>query len=193
MSRLIETGLVLYIDNKLKTDSIAQKALREKNPRALFIRAMKALVGIREKTGNNDGPMVVLLQETIGTAVREAWCMSTIQSAIAYVEVKLSVKSPIFASEHCLSVWDRTPKAQRVQRIPAPGAIIIWQHGTSMAGHTGIVTKYEGGTMRCIEGNTTQGLNPDGSIEREGGGVYETQRNSRANGTMKVVGFLKPF
>ncbi len=195
MSRKIETALVVIIDKKLKSDPIAQKALKDKNPRQLFIQVMKCFVGIREATGNNDGTLVELLQETVGSAVGEPWCMSTIQSALAYVEVRLSVISPVADSEHCLTVWRNTPKRQRVAQIPAAGAIVIWQHGSTTAGHTGITTLYSvsGDFMRCIEGNTTSGLKPDGSIEREGGGVYETKRHPVANGTMKVVGFLKPF
>lgn len=195
MGRVIETALVHLIDKALANNSAAQNALAARDPRALFIQVMKSFVGIRERTGNNDGTEVELLQETIGGHSHEAWCMSTVQSALAYVEVKLGIASPIAHSEHCLTVWSQTPKAQRVKSIPAAGAIVIWQHGTSMSGHTGITTLYSvsGGYMRCVEGNTTSGLRPDGSIEREGGGVYETKRDTHANGDMKVIGFLKPF
>lgn len=193
MGRKIEPALVLLIDKKLKNNVAAQAAIKQRNPRNLFIQVMKAFVGIREKGGNNTGYEVKLLQETIGEAVGEPWCMSTVQSALAYCEIKIGIISPVAAGEHCLTVWNTTPKSLRVKTVPGPGAIIIWQHGTSTNGHTGMVVSYKGSTMRCIEGNTEKGLRPDGSIQREGGGVYETERNTKANGEMKVVGFLKPF
>jgi hypothetical protein len=123
-----------------------------------------------------------------------AWCMSFIMTCLAYAEVRTGVKSPVYASEHCLTVFKNTPESQRVKKFPARGAIIIWQHGSSSNGHTGVFLEaQDDGGMRAIEGNAEKGLAPDGSVEREGGGIYLTSRSMKANGTMKVVGYLKPF
>ncbi|MFN8738713.1 MAG: CHAP domain-containing protein [Pirellula sp.] len=191
--RKIEQKMVEFLDERLAKHGAAQEAILEKDARNLFIYAAEVCVGIREKSGNNDGPMVELLQETIGSASNEAWCLSFVQTCLAYVEFKTGIKSPIFASEHCLTTWEKTDKKQRVKIRPLPGAIIIWQHGKSSNGHTGVLTEWNVSEFLAIEGNTTSGLRPDGSIERDGGGVYATKRNSKANGEMKVVGFLKPF
>ena len=143
--------------------------------------------------GNNKGPMVSLIQKTVdGQATSEAWCMAFVETCLAYVEKKLGVVSPIYSSEHCLTVWAKTPKAQRVKLIPLPGAIIIWQHGTTESGHTGLVSEYRGKTMEAIEGNTEAGI-VGGKVESDGGGVYITERNTTGTGKMKVVGYLKPF
>lgn len=162
-------------------------------PRLLFRRTMKAFVGVREVGGNNKGPIVELIQDTVGQPESEPWCMSLVQSALAYAEIVLGVKSPVFPSEHCLTVWRDTPHAQRVRFEPLPGAIIIWKHGDSLAGHTGIFEDSRDGKMLTIEGNTESGLNELGSLVREGGGVYECVRDRHANGSMRVLGFLKPF
>ena len=195
MQRVIEPKMIQFIDAKLAGNGLAQDAIAKKDARALFVCVLEVCVGIRESGGNNKGPMVELIQETVGRAEREAWCMALIQTALAYVEHKLGVKSPIAVSEHCLTVWNSTPKKQRVKLVPARGAIIIWRKGSTTSGHTGIVLEYghKAGKMSCIEGNTESGINKDGTINRDGGGIYRTERSSKANGSMKVVGFLKPF
>lgn len=191
--RQLEPEMIAYLDSLLASDPIAKEALSLADPRLLFGRVVDACVGIREVGGNNRGTLVELMQSTIGGANREAWCMSFIQTCIGYVEHVMGVVSPIAVSEHCLTVWSKTPKKQRVKSIPAPGAIIIWQHGESAAGHTGKMTEWRDNYMYCVEGNTESGLGENGSIERDGGGVYLTKRDKVQNGDMKVVGFLKPF
>lgn len=190
--RQIEPKMVAYIDKKLENHGAAQDAIARKDARSLFIYVNEAMIGIREVGGNNSGAMVELIQETVGGHGREAWCMAFMMTGLAYCELKTGVKSPLFASEHCLTVWDKTPKSQRVKKIPAPGAIAIWRKGTSISGHTGVVIEWMGKTFEAVEGNTEQGIN-GGKVERDGGGVYRTIRNSVGTGNMKIVGFLKPF
>jgi hypothetical protein len=193
--RKIEPKMVEWIDAKLKGNGLAQEIIELKDQdraRQLLILAAQACVGIREKGGNNRGPLVELMQETIGGAEREAWCMSAAQTWLAYVETKLGIKSPIFASEHCMTTWTKTPAAQRVLRKPLPGAIIIWNYPPGSNGHTGILVEHNGATIGAVEGNTESGL-VAGKIERDGGGVYATRRASRSTPKMRLVGYLKPF
>ena len=192
MTRNIHPDMVAWLDHKCAAP--AHRALIEADARALFIHAMQACVGIREQGGNNRGPLVELIQKTLGAAEGEPWCMSLVQTCLAWAELRSGKISPIFPSEHCLTVWNETPVAQRVQAIPAPGAIIIWRHGTGPSGHTGCtISAVADGKFTAIEGNTESGLTAAGHIEREGGGCYETRRNIIGAGNMKVVGFLKPF
>lgn len=195
--RQIEPQMINYIDDRLKDDPVAGviiKNKQKKNARVLMILAARACVGIREVGGNNDGPMVRLLQETIGTAGKEAWCMSFVQTIIAYVEVKLGLTSPLLATEHCMTLWNKTPWEQKVLKIPAPGAIPIWNYLGTTNGHTGIMSTYDiqQRTFEAIEGNTESGL-VNGTVERDGGGVYLTRRNVLGQGKMKLVGFIIPF
>lgn len=178
--------MVEWLDGKLSTNGLAQLAIKNKDARTLFRLAAECCVGIKE-TSHNAGPLVELIQETVGSAVKEPWCMSFVQTCLAYAEKKTGIKSPVFASEHCLTVWAKTPKTSRVKQVPAPGAIIIWQHGTSQAGHTGLVLGWMSSTMDTVEGNTgSQSM-------REGDGVFFRNRSTKATGKMKVIGFLKPF
>ena len=190
--RQIEKKMVEFIDKKLAGNGAAQAAIKAKDARALFVYAAEACVGIREQGGNNKGPMVELIQETLGGADREAWCMAFQQTCLAYAETKTGVMSPVFASEHCLTVWKKTPTAQRVKKFPARGAIVIWQHGTSSAGHTGaFLEALDDGGMRVVEGNAESGLAADGSVERNGGGVYIGNRERVNEGSRVFTPVLK--
>jgi hypothetical protein len=193
--RQIELKMVEFLDKKLALNGAAQDAILKKDARSLFVYAAEACVGIREEGGNNRGPMVKLIQETLGGADNEAWCMSFVQTCIAYAEHKTGINSPLYPSEHCLTVWAKTPKTSRVKIFPARGAVIIWQHGTSQSGHTGLFISAPEGQkiMRTVEGNSESGLDSKGNVERDGGGVYIGSRSMVKNGSMKVVGFLKPF
>jgi hypothetical protein len=191
--RNIKPAMIAFLDKKLNENGAAIEACKRGDARTLMLQAAMACEGIREEGGNNRGPLVQLIQSTIGSANREAWCMSFVQTMIAYAEVKTGVKSPLVASEHCMTTWNKSPKSSRVKIAPLPGAVIIWQHGKGPAGHTGLVIGADEKIMWTIEGNTEAGLNAKGEVEREGGGCYRNKRNLSGNGKMRVVGFIKPF
>lgn len=179
-----------FIDNKLKNHGAAQLAIKNKDARNLFIYAAEACVGIVEEGGNNKGLYIVEIQKTVdGKAQREAYCMSAVQTWIAYVERKLGVHSTLFASEHCMTTWRKTPVSKRVKRIPAPGAIIIWKNGKTDSGHTGIVLDYQGtkSNMETLEANTGSGN------MRDGDGIYIKQRNKKKTGKLVIQGYIIPF
>lgn len=192
MSRVIESKMIKYLDAKLASNGLAQLAIKEKDARSLFALAAEACVGIREQGGNNEGPLVDLIQETIGGEGVEPWCMSAVQTWLAYAEIKTGIHSPIYPTEHCMTCWRETDASQRVKISPKRGAIIIWKKGSSDSGHTGIVIEPYPTFFYAVEGNTEAGIN-GGKIERDGGGVYKTKRPKSAVGNMKIVGFLKPF
>lgn len=185
--RSIEKEMFDFLEFKLERNGLAQKAIDEKDPRTLLYCAAQACVGIRE-VGHNKGKYIELIQKTIGGAEREPYCMAGVQTWIAYVEQKLGIKSPIYASEHCMTVWRNTPTKQRVKTSPLLAAIIIWNREGSDRGHTGIIieSKYRQ-SFSAIEANT------DGDGSREGDGIYVKSRSWYRNGSLKVMGFLKPF
>ena len=192
MPRKLEEKMLYYIDQKIAENGLAQEAIKKKDPRTLLVVVAQSLNGIRESGGNNKGPMVELIQETVGQADREPWCMSFVQTCIAYCEVKTGIKSPILASEHCMTVWRNTDPKQRVKYTPMAGAIAIWKKGNTDSGHTGIVLSCDEVNMTLIEGNTEAGV-AKGKVVRDGGGVYYTTRSRVRSGNMRVQGWLKPF
>lgn len=184
--------MVDFLDAKLAANGLAQHAIDVKDARLLFGLAAESCVGIRENGGSNKGPMVELIQKTIGRAEGEPWCMSFVQTCLAYAEIKTGVRSPIIPSEHCRTTWTATVKSQRVKARPNKYAIVIWGYEGNSSGHTGIFLEghfanNQGVSFQSIEGNT----NAQGS--NEGDGVFLKTRNWRRNGPLVVLGFLRPF
>lgn len=147
----------------------------------------KKYIGVKEEGGDNKGSMVELFQRSVdGKAQGESWCMAFVQYCLLELEKETSVKSKIFKSEHCLTVWNNSPKELRLTK-PEVGCLVIWQFKNSSQGHVGIVTKVNVNTIATIEGNTGTGA----AIERNGDGVYARVRSKAGGATMKVVGYLK--
>jgi hypothetical protein len=191
--RKLEFKMLEYIDSKLAGNGSAQLAIETKSVRELFAYVMESLVGIREIGGNNKGPLVELIQETVGGHSAEAWCMSTIQTAIAYAELKCGIISRFPVTEHCMTAWVKAPAQLHVKFSPLKGAIAIWQYGKSQNGHTGMfVEAIEDKSMSTVEGNTNSGTE-NGTVIRDGGGVYKNRRSMIPSGEMRLLGFLKPF
>lgn len=192
--RKIQPELVSYIDKRISWEGLAQYHLQTKNARGLMVEAAKACVGIKELTGRNDGRLVELIQKTVdGKAKGEAWCMAQVQSMIAYAEFKTGVRSPLMATEHCLTLWNGTPIEQKVRISPLAGAIAIWRHGTTTNGHTEIVLDCDESVFNAVGANTSGVVDPSKPINREGNGVFYTKRSRFGEGDMKLLGFIKPF
>jgi len=213
--RIIEPRLRSWYWFKLDADAVAynsaRAAINQATPtgiaqRIKLIAATTLLVivasvsdNFREKTGNNDGMRVALAQMTVnGKDEFEAWCMAEVQSKIAFVEAELGVKSPFLATEHCMTLMRHAIKNKYAvlnYQDFQPGDTIIWEHGETDSGHTGIFIKWIvfGKIMLVSEGNTTAGLGPNGTIVREGGGGYIVQRAVGKIGDMNLRGAARPF
>jgi hypothetical protein len=197
--RNIENEMVEYLDKKLKDNALASHAISDKDARLLFRLAIEACVGISEATGRNDGKMVRLIQETIGDAQGEPWCMALMQTGIAYAEKKCGVKSEIFESELCSSVWNNSPKSLRVKSVPAPGALAVWgdigaNGKLKTSGHVEMVVSYkDDGTFSAIGGNTSGTTKPGSEVNRDGNACVYTKRSIKPTKKRKLLGFLKPF
>lgn len=158
--------------------------------------------GVTEVGGDNKGQVVEMFQRIVGDANGESWCVSFVQYCIRLVdslnqEAQLSpiAKSTIPMTESVVQLWRTTPQA--LKGDAQPGRIVLWEHtkngsGTGL-GHAGIVVGIGGGTsgndLITIEGNTS----PSTQIEREGDGVYLKRRPNGDLGSMKLLGFIKPW
>lgn len=199
--RKLMPDLELLFDNRLKNNGLAAHAIKTKNARLLMVEAAKVCVGIREKTGKNDGFEVELFQKTSGGVRGAAWCMYFVQSCIAYAEKKTGLKSHVLSSGHCLTTWNHAKRSELVKLVkihPLSGAIPIWQHGSTTSGHTEILLSSDNKNMQCVGGNTS-GADETGKVTREGNGVYYTTRsmqgfpNLKTTQNMKLLGFIIPF
>ena len=162
----------------------------------LLVYEAKRWIGVKETGGDNMGECVQMFQKAAdGIAGKESWCMSFVQFCLKQND-KLCVDilgargtHNLFVSEHCLTVWNKSPKSCQLN-TPVVGSIAIWQMGNSTAGHAGIVVAaYGDGTFETIEGNT----GPGAGVIREGDGVYLKKRSVAGSGSMKLLGFLLPY
>lgn len=188
---MIDTILVQHMPQEFKI------ACDSKDANKLVWMANKALEirKVRELTNNNDGHDVVLIQETIGGAENEAWCMGEQQSCVGYSERKTGIKSKLYPSESCMTVATESPQSMVVDiRDCQLGDIWIWQHGTSWKGHTGNFERWilNNRIARLIEGNTTSGKVGE-AIVREGGGTYTTERSVGRIGDMTLKCVIRAF
>ena len=170
--------------------------IEEIKTKLLVAEAMR-WIGVKEE-GNNAGALVEMFQKAVDDKAQgESWCMSFVQfclkNATYYYDSLYDACSRmhnIRQSEHCLTVWNKTPKECRID-TPEIGSIVIWQHGNTTSGHTGIVVgrKLDSDFFITVEGNTAAW----NGVVREGDGVYARTRSVKGSGEMKVLGYLLPF
>lgn len=197
MPRIIGDKLFNEFDTRLLGVNQAQNYISQKNPRGLLIEAARAMINLEEE-GDNRGAEINLMHNVGGSSPGDAWCMSFVQSCLAYVEKKLGLVSPVVRTAQCTAVWFQTDAGQRTKTYPLGGAIAVWQSIQDRnKGHTGIVIDCDGNTMHTIEGNAAPATHLHDGIEREGDSVFMFHRpwdvfNADKRG-LKLLGALKPF
>jgi hypothetical protein len=192
MKREINPKMFSWLDFRLKNFGLAQEAIKNKDARKVFIYAVESCVGIKEEGSDNCGPLVELLQDTIGNAGKEAWCLSMIQTCLAYAEQRTGKKSPLPATEHCLTMWRDAPRDLIVKIQPKRGAIAVWNYVGTSNGHCGMFEEMTSATtFRSIEANTSD--KNDGKIERNGDVVCYKERQLKTGGNFLLLGFIRPF
>lgn len=198
LKRQIESELVELILKRIHGNEPAQAAMKAKAFRPIMLYAARSLVGIREKTGNNDGREIELIQETVGGHSGEPYCIGGVQSVLAFAETVTGEQSPIPVTELATGLWNSAPKLLRVKRVPAPMAIAIWQDLDSKGkkkifGHGELVESAASTFWNGIGFNTSGASYPGGPVIREGNGVYFTKRNYENTAKRILLGFLKPI
>lgn len=152
----------------------------------LLIAEASRWIGVKEEGGDNRGETVEMFQRAVdGRAFRESWC-----ACFCFYCLINTGGTDLFMSEHCLTVWNKSPRELRIPK-PRPGCLVIWQFEGTASGHMGIVKALMSDTqMLTVEGNTSGASH----IERNGGGVYLKQRAIRpVTGRMRLKGFLYPW
>ena len=132
--------------------------------RSRIVAAAAKEVGVREKTGHNDGTKIAEYLRSVGLNRPEPWCAAF----VCYIYQNEGFSKP-------RSGWtpDLFPTS-RLARSALPGNIIgIYFPGLKRIAHVGIIEKANGSWIYSIEGNT----NVSGS--REGDGVYRRTRHIR--------------
>lgn len=178
----------------------AQKVYEVKS--RMLVEEAKKWVGIRE-SGANQGIEVQRFQKAVdGKAQGEPWCLSFVQFCVKEVDRKFQELYPVipnrpswlYPTEHCLTLWNKTPVKGR-QAIPTrAGSLFLWQWfkdaRPTAQGHVGIIAQIHSDFATTVEGNTSDGS----GMNREGDGVFIKTRPFETKGEkFKVLGFLSPW
>lgn len=189
-ARHLHPDLRIKIESKLY--SLDELKMKRTDEQVIAVATALDALAIREVGGNNMGHDVGIIQSIIGQVSEQgtgdAWCMSTVQCIVAFIEDLNQIASPILASESCLEVWhDAEAKGLGLSR-PEIGSFFIAEHGNSGLGHTGTIVGLNGSQMHTFEGNTG-----NGSL-RDGDGAYmRTRLTTMLGNNFPVRGFVKIY
>lgn len=132
--------------------------------RSKLVTLAESQIGVREKTGNNNGVAVESYLAVTGLGKGNPWCAAF----VSWVYFKAGFANP-------RSAWcpDLFPKL-RLTKEMLPGNVLgVYFPELKRIAHVGLIIKREGDWCISIEGNT----NVTGS--REGDGVYLKRRHFR--------------
>jgi hypothetical protein len=135
---------------------------------------------IREIPPNsNRGPAVEAYLASVGLGKGNAWCCAFTYWCFEQAAQASGRGNPMLRTGLCLGHWNGAVSkgAKRIGKSDAvnnpallkPGMLFIMDFGGGK-GHTGFIVAVRGGLIDTVEGNT------DGSMTREGGGVYRLTR-----------------
>lgn len=125
-------------------------------------------VGVREVTGQNDGPRVEEYLSFVHLKKGAPWCAAFVSYHLSGCGVRNPATgwSPAFSGVSA-RVWS----PRKATRMPMPGDVFcLYFTSLGRVGHVGIVTGFDGRYISTVEGNTSA----PGS--REGDGVYARRR-----------------
>lgn len=189
VNSVIENYVCEKLFGKILTLGEIQSKLHGQLPEDVAQQISKSLVGIKEKGGNNCGPLVQAIQDTVGAVEREPWCMSTQQTVEGLVEKWCRVRSSLPVTEHCQTAFVEALKNGYTVTNPKVNDLIIWQKFSAgqptQQGHVGRIIVDGDDIVTTVEGNTDDG----GS--RDGDGIYIKNRNLKGYGTSHVRGFIR--
>ena len=162
---------------KTETAAVAPAVVKTSSispDRARVLSVASGEIGVREKTGNNDGPRVEAYLKSAGASVGDPYC-----AAFVWWVTREALGS---ASPYPRSAWSPDMVAGGTNNIsqarPADTFGIYFADKKRIA-HTGFVERREGSFLITIEANTTNSAAIGSAADREagkGGGVYRKRR-----------------
>lgn len=132
--------------------------------RRLLVKIAQGELGLREKTGRNDGKRIAEFLARVGLKQPEPWCAAY----ISWVFSEAGFEKP-------RSGWSPALfPVSRLARSALPGNVIgIYFPEKKRIAHVGLIEKQDGDWLLSLEGNT----NLSGS--RDGDGVYRKRRHRK--------------
>jgi len=138
-------------------------------------RIYTAEIGVREKTGKNDGPRVAEYLRYTQLGEGYAWCaafVSWVFGRAGYDQPRTPWTPALFPAKRVIWKQGRT---QGNHKPPRAGDVFgIWFNTLGRVAHTGMIDQWKDGYAITVEGNT----NTNGS--NDGDGVYRKRRPIRS-------------
>jgi hypothetical protein len=162
-----------------------------------IVKVAKTYLYIREKTGNNDHPMIDKMFDYLGLPHGLSWCLAFViwcaHIAVNPVPYPKLARCSLFletveSQPWKYDVFDTEDVAWGINKV-YPGTIMIFSSSKvagkkNWNGHAAIVEKaVDRRTWNTIEGNT------NGAGSREGNGVYRKVRTAK-QGSLMLEGFV---
>lgn len=142
-------------------------------PQTRLTQVYLSQVGVREKTGHNDGVQVEAYLKSVGLGKGYAWCAAFVHWCMVQAKVPNKINGAA-ASAHnpANAIWLN----RKLLNEPAAGDVFtLWYLKLNRIGHTGFYhRRINSSVYESVEGNT----NEAGS--REGDGVYKKYRSFNA-------------
>lgn len=145
-------------------------------------RIYRSQIGVREATGNNDGPEVEMYLRSTGLGKGNSWCAAFVHWCFqqAHIPNTVTAWSPTAHNPNNI-VWFQL----KFQKKPLPGDVLtLYSASLGRIHHTGFVdAEINTSLYQSVEGNT----NDNGSVN--GDGVYERKRSY--NTTYSITRWIK--
>lgn len=142
-------------------------------PQARLEKIYTGQIGVREKTGHNDGPAVEMYLRSVGLNKGFAWCAAFVHWCLVQADIKNNVRG---AAASARNNDDLVLYRHKFLQEPRAGDVFtLWFNSMHGEHHTGFFDrKINSSVFASVEGNT----NEQGS--REGDGVYKKYRSFNA-------------
>ena len=152
-------------------------ATESEKPRKRILSTALSLIGTREATGNNDGPIIEAILASTGNRRGEPYCAAFcywcyVQSGLGGI-VPPSAWSPDWVAR---PTWSR----DRGGSTPLPGDPFgIYFSSKGRVAHVGLVRKWGNQSVVTVEANTSPEAASGSAADRDGGGIWSKRRLTR--------------
>lgn len=152
------------------------------------IKAAKAYVGVVEKTGHNDGPVIEEIQKFAGLHKGDSYCAASVskwnyEGNIDFPKIRTGLARNFIIKGHSISTEDVLLGRYK----PKSGDIIVWQKGNTIFGHVGLIKERNKNNTKeyvTIEANTSPG---SGGSQSNGDGIWIRKRYLNPTGYFRVT------
>ena len=135
-------------------------------------------IGVREKTGSNDGPEVEMFLRSVGLGKGYAWCAAFVKYCMLEAGIKSAEKmnGMALSCENTKNMLFKPSLRMDRRKDLRPGDVLtLYYASLKRIGHTGFFDRDVNGTLyESVEGNTNN------QNSREGDGVYRRKRSFNA-------------